>query len=198
MVQIYLGCITKSPRMQSIRRGDIPAEKEALAEIMQGAGWHTDTILKEMIRADDFYCERMGVVKLDSWCCGRIALVGDAAYAPSANTGMGTTSALVGAYILAGEISEHCKKADVRDTGLGLDAALAAYNVKFRPFMDQVQKGVLEGDSGMRLPSSALGIGIAHMLLGLASFFKFPIFGYFLKEEVKDWTLPEYPEMVQG
>ncbi|KAH6652058.1 hypothetical protein BKA67DRAFT_537903 [Truncatella angustata] len=195
-VQVYVGCTDRSEPLKHIRRGDVGAEKEALAKIMRGAGWQTDEIVRAMMTADDFYCERMGLVKLESWSKGHVALVGDAAYCPSANTGMGTTSALVGAYILAGEIGRHCGKAANADVGDGVAAALKAYDQKFRPFMDQVQKGILEGDSGMVYPSSAFGIAVAHLFLGLASFFKLPIFGWFLKEEVKDWDLPDYPEMI--
>lgn len=60
--------------------------------------------------APDFHCDRMALVKLDSWHSGRVALVGNAAYCPTANTGMGTTSAIVDAYILAREISRDCRK----------------------------------------------------------------------------------------
>jgi hypothetical protein len=87
--------------------------------------------------ADEFYCERLGLVKVESWSRGRVALVGDAAYCPSANTGMGTTSSIVGAYILAGEIGRHCGLGG-DDTKDGLATALKAYEQKLRPFMDQV------------------------------------------------------------
>jgi 2-polyprenyl-6-methoxyphenol hydroxylase-like FAD-dependent oxidoreductase len=92
----------------------------------------------------------MGVVKLESWSHGRVTLVGDAAYCPSANTGMSTTSGIVGAYILAGEVGRHCGRSDIEDADAGDDTydglaiALKAYEQKFRPFIDQVQEGVLE------------------------------------------------------
>jgi 2-polyprenyl-6-methoxyphenol hydroxylase-like FAD-dependent oxidoreductase len=92
-----------------------------LAEIFQGAGWQTEEILKSLKDTDDFYCERMGVVKLKSWSRGCVTLVGDAAYCPSANTGMGTTSAIVGAYILGGEIERYCGGSNREDTEGGDD-----------------------------------------------------------------------------
>lgn len=196
-VQVYLGFTTDSTRFKDIRRGDTKAEKEAFAEIMHGAGWQTEEIVNSMMTADDFYCERMGLVKLDSWSRGQITLVGDAAYCPSANTGMGTTSAMVGAYILAGEIGRNCGRANEKNGGDGVVEALESYEKKFRPFMDQVQEGILEGNGGMAMPSSALGIAVANLLFGIASFLKLDIFGYFLKEAVKNWDLPEYEEMVQ-
>lgn len=57
-------------------------------------------------------------------------LVGDAAHAPSPLTGKGTTLAIIGAYILAGELREHADYA----------RAFAAYEAKFRPFVTQTQK----------------------------------------------------------
>lgn len=65
-----------------------------------------DEVLDKIDEAPDFYCERLGLVKLESSSRGRIALVGDACYCPSANPGMGATSAIVGAYVLAREISK--------------------------------------------------------------------------------------------
>lgn len=197
-VQIYLACETDSERLKKARRGDVKEEKEALAEIYQGAGWLTEELLPLLMKANDFYCERLGVVKLPSWSRGRVTLVGDAAYCPSANTGMGTTSAVVGAYVLAGEVERHCGRSTSEHATGGdecLTTALQAYEDKFRPFMDQVQKGVLEDK--MKMPSTALGVALFYWFVGLLSFFRFNIAEWFIKENaVRDWQLPEYKEMV--
>ncbi|MER7426831.1 FAD-dependent monooxygenase [Nonomuraea rubra] len=58
-----------------------------------------------MRHASDFYFDSVGQVRMDSWTRGRVALVGDAAYSPSSLSGMGTGLALVGAYVLAGELA---------------------------------------------------------------------------------------------
>ncbi|ETS75538.1 hypothetical protein PFICI_12482 [Pestalotiopsis fici W106-1] len=201
-LQVYIGCTSTADELKNIRRGDVPAEKEAMARVFHGAGWRSDDLVKDMMAAEDFYCERMGVVKLDKWYKGRTALVGDAAYCPSANTGMGTTSALVGAYILAGEIGRHCGMPSLHERSgsdrkgssatSAVTAALEAYDCKLRPFMDQVQEGVLENKAGMMLPSSSVGVGLANLFLGIASLLRLNIFSWFLKEEVKDWDLPDY------
>lgn len=199
-MQIYLFCKTDSEKMRDVRRGDVQAEKEALAELFQGAGWETDDILQSMQGSKDFYCERMGLVKMDSWSRGRVTLVGDAGYCPSAMTGMGTTSAMVGAYVLAGEIGKHFGGLDEAETGgprmrEGLYAALQAYEQAFRPFMDQVQKGISEtGGMGM-MPSTPFGIAIMNHVLGCAAYLKLNVIGkWFLREDVKGWQLPEYPD----
>lgn len=53
---------------------------------------------------------------------------------------MGTTSNLVGAYILAGEISNHCGRPaeEGHDTKDSLFTVLKSYDQRFRLFMDQV------------------------------------------------------------
>ncbi|KAH8592351.1 hypothetical protein B0O99DRAFT_244191 [Bisporella sp. PMI_857] len=196
-LQVYLGCTSASERLKKARPGDMKEEKAALAEIFAGAGWQIPDIVKDMMDAGDFYCERMGLIKLDSWSRGRVVLVGDAAYCPSANTGMGTTSSMVGAYILAGEIGKHCGGlASGGDNKDGLTTAFKAYEEKFRPFMDQVQKGVLE--SGSVYPSSAFGIAVINILLGVVSRFNFNLGKWILKEGVKDWDLPDYKELNQS
>ena len=78
-----------------------------------------------------------------------MTLIGDAAYCPSSQTGMGPTSAIVGAYVLAGEIRRHCGRAgdggdDTKEDNLKI--ALKAYDDAFWPFIDQVQKGVGDAD----------------------------------------------------
>ncbi|RFU34971.1 hypothetical protein B7463_g1361, partial [Scytalidium lignicola] len=125
--------------------------RSPFAEIFEGAGWQTEEILKALMEDNDFYCERLGLVKLDCWSSGRVTLVGDAAYCPSPLSGMGTSSVFVGAYILAGEIGEHCPNRDdtnqERDNKDGLAAALKAYEQKFRPFMDQPCPPILSPSS---------------------------------------------------
>ncbi|KAI1439519.1 FAD/NAD(P)-binding domain-containing protein [Annulohypoxylon stygium] len=195
-VQVYLMCKNDSERLKNAHR-DTKEERAALAEIFEGAGWETEELVKAMIKADDFYLEHMGLIKLDSWSRGHVTLVGDAAYCPTANTGMGTTSAIVGAYVLAGEIGKHCKEGvDVKD---GLTAALRAYERKFRPFMDQVQKGISE-NSGVwasMMPTTTFGICIMNFIVWLVALFKLNIIGeWFLREGVK-WDLPEYGEILR-
>ncbi|MEJ2860829.1 FAD-dependent monooxygenase [Actinomycetospora flava] len=47
----------------------------------------------------------MTQVRLPAWSRGRVALVGDAAYCATAVSGQGTSLAMVGAYVLAGELA---------------------------------------------------------------------------------------------
>lgn len=199
-IQIYLPCNTTSDRMKKAHRDGVEEQKKALAEIFTDAGWQSKDIIRDMFASENFYCERLGLVKLDSWFNGNVALVGDAAYCPSPLTGMGTTSGLVGAYVLAGEISRHCGKAKegAKPTD-GLDVAFKSYDDKFRPFIDQVTHGV--GDDTIfwnKMPSSPFAIALVNLLLGIAAFLRLNVVGnWILKENVK-WTLPNYDGLMRS
>lgn len=203
-IQAYFICKTDSERLKNSDKGNVEEEKDAMAEMFRGSGWKSEEMLKAMESSDDFYCERLGIVTLDSWSRGSVVLVGDAAYCPSATTGMGTTSGLVGAYILAGEIGKCCGQGSGKgvDGGskAGLETALKTYEQKFRPFMDQVQRGLVEDKSLWEwIPSTPLGISILHLFLAVVSFLKLDIVAsWFLREEVNEWVLPDYDEMVHG
>ncbi|PTB66684.1 FAD/NAD(P)-binding domain-containing protein [Trichoderma citrinoviride] len=196
-IQIYLPCNTLSDRMKQAHKDGVPEQKKALAEIFQDAGWKSKEILRDMFNSENFYCERLGLVKLDAWYDGRVVLVGDAAYCPSPLTGMGTTSGIVGAYVLAGEIARHCGNAKGGKAPTdGLDVAFKTYDDKFRPFINQVTDGV--GDDSIfwnKMPSSAFAVALVNLLLGIAAFLRLNVVGnWILKENVK-WMLPEYDEL---
>jgi 2-polyprenyl-6-methoxyphenol hydroxylase-like FAD-dependent oxidoreductase len=61
-------------------------------------------ILEGLRTTQNFYFDRISQIKLSQWSRGRGVLVGDAGYAPGPITGEGTNLAIVGAYVLAGEI----------------------------------------------------------------------------------------------
>jgi 2-polyprenyl-6-methoxyphenol hydroxylase-like FAD-dependent oxidoreductase len=86
-------------------RRDAARQQAVLTEQFAGAGWQSDRLLHDMWYATDFYFDTVAQVRLDRWTRGRVALVGDAAYCPSSLSGMGTGLALVGAYLLAGELA---------------------------------------------------------------------------------------------
>ncbi|MEU5237552.1 FAD-dependent monooxygenase [Streptomyces lydicus] len=80
-------------------------QQALLAETFAGNGWESDRLLEDMRYAPDFYFDSVGQVHMDTWSRGRVALIGDAAYCPSSLSGMGSGLALVGAYVLAGELA---------------------------------------------------------------------------------------------
>ncbi|POS78344.1 hypothetical protein DHEL01_v203274 [Diaporthe helianthi] len=196
-MQVYLQVMKGAATgwLKEAHRGGVEREKAAMAEIFRGAGWRTDELLKGMEASDDFYLERLGVVKLDSWSRGRVVLAGDAAHCPTAMTGMGTTSALVGAYILAGEIEKHCGRSGDKD---GLAVALKEYDKKLRPYVNRVQRGVVEGTMFWDLwPSSWFGVLILNLLFKLVTVMRLAyIASWIFPEEDKDyWEVPEYEKL---
>jgi 2-polyprenyl-6-methoxyphenol hydroxylase-like FAD-dependent oxidoreductase len=76
------------------------------------------------------YFDALGQVRAPRWSKGRVALLGDAAFCPSPVGGGGSSLALIGAYVLAGELS---RAADHH-------AALAGYEQFMRPHVATAQK----------------------------------------------------------
>ncbi|KAE8422740.1 hypothetical protein BDV36DRAFT_194355 [Aspergillus pseudocaelatus] len=200
--QAYMFCNPdSSERLKSASKGDIEDEKKGLAEAFLGVGWKTNEILKGLVDADDFYCERMGVVTMDYWSQGRIALVGDAAYCPTAMTGMGTTCAMAGAYILAGEIGKHCGKGFQGGMPVpknSIEIALTEYEEKLRPFINTVQRGLTDSDNYMdKFPSSPLGVQMVYVVFWVASLLRLDFLAkWLLREDTEGWKLPEYKQML--
>jgi 2-polyprenyl-6-methoxyphenol hydroxylase-like FAD-dependent oxidoreductase len=83
---------------------DESKQKQILREAFHDFGWEAEKILELMSGSDDFYFDSVTQVKMRSWTKGRVALLGDAGYCPSPFSGQGSNLALIGAYILAGEL----------------------------------------------------------------------------------------------
>lgn len=84
---------------------DVEAQKRLLRERMAGMGWLTPRILAHLDDTPDFYLDQVAQVVMDRWSSGRVGLLGDAAFSSSPLSGQGTGLALVGAYLLAGELA---------------------------------------------------------------------------------------------
>jgi 2-polyprenyl-6-methoxyphenol hydroxylase-like FAD-dependent oxidoreductase len=123
-----------------------------------GIGWETSRILTEMMNADDFYFERVAQVHAPRWSNGRIGLVGDAAYCASPLSGMGTSLAFTGAYVLAGELASHARHQD----------AFTAYERVMRPYVTQAQD-LPPGTPRVANPRTRAGIAAFHTVLRLAA-----------------------------
>ena len=109
---------------------DESEQKECLKDWGYDLGWESNKILELMHDSDDFYFDIMAQIKMNSWAKGRVALLGDAAYCASPFSGMGINLALVGAYILAGELKS--AKGDY-------SIAFKRCNELMHPFVDAVQ-----------------------------------------------------------
>jgi len=123
-------------------RRDSAQQKEILREHFRQEGWEVPRLLEFLEKAPDFYFDSVSQVKMDRWSAGRTALVGDAAWCASPLSGMGTGMAVVGAYVLAGELAE--ADGDHR-------VAFAKYELLMRDFVNKCQ-GIADGGTDWFVP----------------------------------------------
>ncbi|KAI4616251.1 uncharacterized protein J4E87_008763 [Alternaria ethzedia] len=171
-----------------LKKGTREEQQAWFEKEFEGAGWQTERCIREMKRADDFYMQQIAQVRMDTWHKGCVALVGDAAYCPSPISGVGTGAAIVGAYVLAGEISR--SQDDI-------PTALTNYERITREYVDKAQK-LIPGAPQIANPQTEWGIKVFNTVTGTLShpfIQKFsgvigkiiPAFG-----SSKIWSPPEY------
>jgi len=167
-------------------RLDIREQRKILREVFAEVGWEGPRILGVLDECDDIYLEYIAQVHAPQWSRGRVALVGDSGYCASPISGMGTTLSLVGAYILAGEIS----------TNVDYKQAFANYETIMRPYVQQAQK-LPPGTPSIAFPRSRLGIKILSTFLWLASSRLFQFLGKQIFSPPADKiVLPEYSTLI--
>ncbi|MEW2049075.1 hypothetical protein [Streptomyces sp. NPDC005476] len=131
-------------------------------------------------QAPDLYFDSISRADVDTWSTGRVCLVGDAACGATIG-GMGTGSAVVATYVLAGELAR--ARSDHR-------AAFARYEDRLRKYAEGCQAG---GDrTGKFLaPVTATGISLRNTPLSRRLF----LHGMLkLGEKVSSTVaLPDYP-----
>jgi 2-polyprenyl-6-methoxyphenol hydroxylase-like FAD-dependent oxidoreductase len=132
----------------SITEKSVEEQRVIVQRTFAGAGWETERVLSHMEHAEDFYVQQVAQVKMPSWHKGRTVLLGDAGYCPAPVSGLGTTMAIVGAYVLAGCLVTHEHD---------LSRALEQYEVDMRPFVESAQK-LPPGVPGIATPQSEWGV----------------------------------------
>ncbi|MEE4593693.1 FAD-dependent monooxygenase [Streptomyces sp. DSM 41524] len=145
------------PPIDALRNPD--ARRDLVATVFADAGWEVPAMVGAMRDADDLFFDTAGQIRMPHWSSGRVALVGDAAYAPSFLTGQGSSLALVGAYMLANALA----------TNRDHTAAFAAYERDVREFVAMNQ--ALVDNGGARLfPTTARALEQRNtMLRGLVT-----------------------------
>ncbi|MEU4248226.1 FAD-dependent monooxygenase [Amycolatopsis sp. NPDC026612] len=139
----FLSFARPEPPFEAFR--DPAAQRDLVAAVFAGDDWEVvPRMIGAMRTADDLFFDVVSQIRLPRWSTGRVALVGDAAHAPSFLTGQGSSTALVGAYMLAGALA----------TGSGHTSAFAGYERTTRPFVELNQALVTEGDARL-LPTTA-------------------------------------------
>ena len=127
---------------------DVNQQKTIVRERFAGGLWRIPWLMEQLDSAPDFYFDAIAQVELDRWSDGRVGLLGDAAFCPSPFSGQGTSVAIVGAYVLAGELA---RRPD--DPA----AALGAYESAMRGFTAANQRIGRMGAS-QAMPPTRLGL----------------------------------------
>ncbi|MGO9251745.1 MAG: FAD-binding protein [Mycobacterium sp.] len=122
---------------------DTETQLAELEKRMADDGWVRPQLLEYMRTAPDFYLDEMSQIKMDRWSKGRVALVGDAAYCCSPLSGQGTSVALLGAYILAGELA-----AASQDGAVDYELGFANYHKEFNDYVKRNQWLVVDNIPG--------------------------------------------------
>jgi 2-polyprenyl-6-methoxyphenol hydroxylase-like FAD-dependent oxidoreductase len=125
------------PAPGTVNRHDTGQILAALHEAFAEDRWRTNEVIDTLPHADDVYFDTVSQVRMDCWSSGRVALVGDAAYAPAFLSGQGTSIAIAGAYVLASELIQHDQP----------EQAFAAYERRLRDYVEKNQNLALRTDS---------------------------------------------------
>ncbi len=84
---------------------DVLRQKELLHDAFAGMHDQVDSWLAEIERTPTFYFDSITQLRTDRWSRRRVTLVGDAGYCPGPAVGGSTSLAVLGAYVLAGELA---------------------------------------------------------------------------------------------
>jgi 2-polyprenyl-6-methoxyphenol hydroxylase-like FAD-dependent oxidoreductase len=162
-------------------RHDVAAQRRHVVEQFAAVRGEVPGMLAELPGLDDFYLDSMSQVRMDGrYTAGRIALVGDSAYGNTLG-GVGTGLAVVGAYVLAGELAV---------AGGDHTVAYARYDEIMRRYAKIAGKS----NAGRFLaPRTALGIRARNWFLGSRAF---DLMLKYANNAANDIELQDYPSLV--
>ena len=163
-------------------RDDVDTQKQQVIDAFAGSSWRVPELMAQIPTAEEFYLDSISRATLESYSQGRVVLLGDAAYG-NALGGFGTGLALVGAYVLAGELAQ--AHGDHR-------VAFPAYENNIRDYASVSQKV----NAGRLLaPRTRLGIRLRNLL-----FSALDTIGPLMKvidKPASNITLADYPATVR-
>ncbi|MFJ3791309.1 FAD-dependent monooxygenase [Kitasatospora sp. NPDC090091] len=138
----------RSERELDYDHHDMPRQKELLRGAFGGMHPDVDRWLDELDRTPAFYFDSITQLRMDTWSQGRVTLVGDAGYCPGPAVGGSTSLAVVGAYVLAGELA----RADGDH-----ERAFPAYERTMAPYVSGSRAAALSAAKTL-VPTSRLGV----------------------------------------
>jgi 2-polyprenyl-6-methoxyphenol hydroxylase-like FAD-dependent oxidoreductase len=184
--QVYFVMREESEEASTIHREPVERQQEFWASRFRDAGWQTERFIEGMRTSPFFYSQEVAQVRTDTWSKGRVVLAGDAAHCASPYSGMGISGGLVGAYVLADEISRHPDD---------LPTALANYDTVLRPFVNEIQAEVNPRLLRLGMPMTQRAIDAFQTVTALACFLHIPDLVARCSKEDRggDWQLPVSP-----
>jgi 2-polyprenyl-6-methoxyphenol hydroxylase-like FAD-dependent oxidoreductase len=132
---------------------DPDVQQAYLREHFSNVGWECPQILAALPESHDLYLDRVSQVRMSGWSRGRVALVGDAAFAPSLLAGQGSALAIIAAYVLAGELARANSVA----------AAFQRYERLLQGFLQKKQDAALSFAQSF-VPASQMAIHIRNLV----------------------------------
>ncbi|MBO1335899.1 FAD-dependent monooxygenase [Streptomyces sp. VRA16 Mangrove soil] len=106
-------------------RKDLAQQKKIVADKLRGMAWpHVEEMTAALDAAEDLYFDAIAQIHVDRLSKGRVVLLGDAGYGATMG-GIGTGTALVSAYVLAGELV--AARGDHRTAFAGFEAEITKY-----------------------------------------------------------------------
>lgn len=162
---------------------DLHAQKTMLREKFGSMHWECAKILDALDDAQELYFDRVSQIKMPSWSCGRVALVGDAAFCASLMAGQGSALAMTAAYVLAGELA----KAGGRPR-----EAFANYEGLLRSYIAAKQRGA-ERFSMAFAPKTRWGLHLRNAIINICAIPGLARYA-FGREIVDTLQLPLYEE----
>lgn len=139
--------IFRHPGLPDYDYRDSSAHKDVVADAYAGMGWRVPDLLQQMRAATDIYFDSVSRVRMDTWSCGRIGLLGDAASCVSL-LGDGSSLAIAGAAALS-----ECVAANRDDPA----TALRDYERRHRRVVMSRQRWMGPG-SRVLVPATASGV----------------------------------------
>ena len=144
--------VFRSPELRYNRR-DQDEQKAIVREHFADLGWHVPALLDGLPAATELYFDSISRVHVDRWSNGRLVLLGDAGYGATFGA-LGTGTAVVGAYVLAGELAR---------AGGDYQAAFGRYEARLRKAVSTTQDGSQAGR--FLAPATRLGITARNRIL---------------------------------
>ena len=172
-----------SPR--GYEREPMDRQKKIIRDVFHGVGWRAPQILDLLDATDELYVDYLTQIFAPEYSRGSTVLLGDAAWCATPLSGVGTTLALTGAYVLAGELAWAPTVA----------GGLRGYQEQMRGFVEAAQS-IPPGGPRLAHPKTVAGVKVlrtALRVLGSRPVRK--LGGALPTPSTKAKDLPRYPEL---